>query len=512
MQNFYALAAPLKPWGKKRLNALQHLNRIAFLYSGSVIDVAHKSRAQMMFWNEAASTLDSALVEIDNEWQAYRNGTLTAAELEMLEQGQAAFTSAKETTDKLQQYIAEKSSYGMGSFVDLQLYSGLDPLLALVGELTVLQTELAQTSALEADQLASSSRYTLVAALSVITLIMVAMGVWLYHSIRRPLDYMLETVTTIEAEQDLTRRFNLSNGGEFGDMGQRFDRMMERICTTMSELQEACKDMDQAAGDLVKISHNNMQQAQVQQAEIVSMADAFVAVNESAETVLQNVNHAEQATEKADTVATQGSKKVSDTVTAIEELSQRVTAAVAVIENLRADSDSIGSVLEVISSIAEQTNLLALNAAIEAARAGEQGRGFAVVADEVRQLASRTADSTMEIQGIIENLQQGTRNADQQMNKGKASASVSVETARQSGDALAQVVDVFTTISQHSRDIAEAVNRQLQATATVNTHVSKVGDLTADSVAMSREAVTSSDELTALSKRIQVGISAFKTS
>ena len=505
------ISETVKMMSHERLVPLQHLARIAHLYRSGVIDLAHKSRAQMVFWGEADATLESTVEGLELEWQAYRDHELTVEERAVLDAGADAFAGAESAIEKLSRYIDEKSSYSMGSFVDLELYPALDPMLKLVDELTRLQGQLAQESATEADLLASNSRITLFVALGVLALVMVAAGGWIYLGIRKPLTAMLSTVTQIEAQRDLTLRAGLPQGDEFGDMGRRFDRMMQGICETLGNIQQVGEQMDNASQELVRANNGALEQAHQQQREIRSVIEGVGQVNDSAASVLSNIQLAEEATTRADGVAGEGSRTVRDTVTAIDSVSSEVQAAVAGIQSLKVDSENIGSVLEVIKSIAEQTNLLALNAAIEAARAGEQGRGFAVVADEVRQLASRTADSTQEIQGIIENLQQGTQNAATQMGMGENAAVTSVEQARRSGEVLEEIVAVFATILRHTQEIATAAEEQLAITETVNGRAYTVGELTDKTVQLSESAMATGREVAALSDNLKSSLSLFKT-
>ncbi len=185
-------------------------------------------------------------------------------------------------------------------------------------------------------------------------------------------------------------------------------------------------------------------------------------------------SHAESAAcaaQSADGVAKEGSKIVAETVKSINSLAQEVETASEVIRKLEADTKDVGSILDVIRGIAEQTNLLALNAAIEAARAGEQGRGFAVVADEVRTLASRTQESTKEIQTVIEQLQQAARSAVKVMDDSKDKASKSVAQAAKTGESLTQITTQVESIKHMNSQIASATNQQEQAANSIKDNV-----------------------------------------
>ncbi len=226
--------------------------------------------------------------------------------------------------------------------------------------------------------------------------------------------------------------------------------------------------------------------------------------------VARNASSASQAAQEADGEAGNGKQVVSASIDAINALAGEVEKAAEVIDKLETDSENISKVLDVIKGIAEQTNLLALNAAIEAARAGEQGRGFAVVADEVRTLASRTQQSTEEIHEIIERLQADAESAVQVMNTGRGQAQSSVEQAAHAGESLERIAKAVTTISDMNAQIASAAEEQTAVAEEINRNIVGITQAGQESAQGAQQTATSSEELAKLAARLQGLVSQFR--
>jgi methyl-accepting chemotaxis protein len=236
------------------------------------------------------------------------------------------------------------------------------------------------------------------------------------------------------------------------------------------------------------------------------MHQMTAAVQEVASSAAQAAGSTQQASEEAET----GKSIVSKVHEAICELTKEVDSASEVIKRLEADSATIGTVVDVINGIAEQTNLLALNAAIEAARAGEQGRGFAVVADEVRTLASRTQQSTKEIQAMVQRLQSGTGETVAVMQRGRDSAHMSVDLARRAGSSLDQISRAVHTINDMNTHIATATEQQSAVAAEVNNNVLNISRASEQSTTNSEQAATASHELARLAAEMQSLVEGFR--
>ena len=226
--------------------------------------------------------------------------------------------------------------------------------------------------------------------------------------------------------------------------------------------------------------------------------------------VARNAASAAETTQKADEEAKNGRQIVIHTIDLINSLSGDIQKSSEVIKQLEKDADDIGTVLDVIKSIAEQTNLLALNAAIEAARAGEQGRGFAVVADEVRTLASRTQSSTEEIRNMIERLQGGTRNAVKVMGQGSEHSQKTVEQAAEAGAALEAITKAVDQIAQMNEMIASAAEEQGSVAEEINRNIVNVRDVTEQTAEGALQTAASSEEMKTVAGNLHDLVGGFK--
>jgi len=262
------------------------------------------------------------------------------------------------------------------------------------------------------------------------------------------------------ASGNLRGRIKDNRRDEFGGLGKAFNNMLKGQTSLISQLSDACGQLTNTATTLLSTTDNTQRGVQRQFEEVDQLATAM---DEMSSTIHEVAHHATQtadATRQATREAHDGQQAVQGAVNAIQQLATEVETTASSLQHLDSQCHDIGAVVEVIETISEQTNLLALNAAIEAARAGDQGRGFSVVADEVRSLAMRTQQSTVEIQGMIQALQQGAQGAVQVMNRSLEQSSDSVARARSAGEVLERIVEQVQTINDMSTQIATAAEEQ----------------------------------------------------
>ncbi|AOV17744.1 hypothetical protein BJI67_12390 [Acidihalobacter aeolianus] len=330
-------------------------------------------------------------------------------------------------------------------------------------------------------------------------------------SMRNRLHLTVDTMRDIaQGEGDLTRRMTTRGQDELDQLAVAFNQFVERIQNVVSQVAGSTAQLAAAAEELSATSEETSRHVGNQQNETDQVA---AAMNEMSSTVLEvakNANDAAHAAQDAHGATVQGQKVVGNTISAISQLADEVERTAQVIHALESDSAQIGRVLEVINGISEQTNLLALNAAIEAARAGEQGRGFAVVADEVRTLAMRTQDSTEEIRGMIERLQDGSKSAVSAMTTGREKAQASVTQARDAGVSLDTISQSVTRINDMNALIASAAEEQSSVAEEINRNISNISHATDQTATGAQQTATASEELARLSAELQSLVNQFK--
>ena len=312
------------------------------------------------------------------------------------------------------------------------------------------------------------------------------------------------------SQGDLTHNMNITGKDEFAWMCREYSQGRKGFMSLVKEILGSAGQLAAAAEELSAITDQANSGVMRQQGEIEQVATAMNEMSATVTEVSRNAGSAATAAQDADNQAKVGCDVVNTTVQTINNLASEVERTSQVIENLKGDSMSIGAVLDVIRDIAEQTNLLALNAAIEAARAGEQGRGFAVVADEVRTLASRTQQSTREINDMIERLQNGANQAVSVMEMGRAKAEESVEQAAKAGEALQAITGMVDSIKGMNMQIASAAEQQSSTAEEINRNIVNISEVSQETAGGSQQTASASEELARLASDLQSQVGKFK--
>jgi len=336
----------------------------------------------------------------------------------------------------------------------------------------------------------------------------ITLGLFHFVAARR----LKETYAATTNSGDLTIELPADSEDEIGQLRKSINNYIRELRDTITMLAKDVKILASVANELQQSSDEQNEHSNTQLKESIYVSDAMTEMTASAREVANLTGGAAGAAQDAEEAATKGKDVVSHTVHSINALADEVENTSHVISTLQQNSDNIGSVLDVIRSVAEQTNLLALNAAIEAARAGEQGRGFAVVADEVRTLASRTQQSTEEIQQIILQLQNDSSHAVKAMEKGRSQAQVSVSQAAKAGESLEAITKAVTVIRDMNSQIASAAEEQTMRSEEVKRNVEKINEVTELSTQIAERTSSVSGHLIQIVDRLESLIAKFKIS
>ena len=308
----------------------------------------------------------------------------------------------------------------------------------------------------------------------VFLVIMAAMA----KSIVSPIKKVSQSLTTISQQGgDLTLRLPENREDELGDLAKGFNLFVSKLQSIIQQVLGVCNDLEQSLSIVSSVVGSTTQRASDQEQKTELVATAVNEMGATVQDIARNANEAADYTKGTRDEANKGAQIVNDTISNIHELSANMESAGQVVRNLAKDVDAISGVLDVIRGISEQTNLLALNAAIEAARAGEQGRGFAVVADEVRTLAQRTQDATEEIRNTIEQLQNGATQAVDSMEQGRQVTATGVDLASSAGEALSTITRNIDEITSMNQQVAVATEEQNTVTEDINRNIVGIADI-----------------------------------
>ena len=457
---------------------------------------------------ETEARIAELIGKLQNAKKNYAALPADGEELTVYNQFDATLATFLDVQAKVLDLSRQDKTDDMRAMINTRMKEATDLMGAQINQLIAINKKSARNAAAISSQQYDSANIGII-AVSVVAVLLTILLAWLLtRSIVNPLSRAVRAAEEIAAG-DLTRPIEVDGKDEAAQLLLALVTMQRNLRQTIELISGSSTQLASAAEELSAVTEESSRGLQQQNNEIEQAATAVNEMTAAVEEVARNAVSTSEASQQSNQTARQGRDRVVDTVKSIQDMTQQLQATSGLVEGLAAQGRDIGKVLDVIRSIAEQTNLLALNAAIEAARAGEAGRGFAVVADEVRALAHRTAQSTTEIEQMVAGIQTRTGDAVQSMSRNTDSTRTTLSLANSAGDALELITEAIAQINERNLVIASASEEQAQVSREVDRNLVNIRDLAAQTAAGANQTSAASHELSRLAVDLKAMVARF---
>jgi methyl-accepting chemotaxis protein len=451
-------------------------------------------RKHIQSWEEQLRNLNGDLAQ---DYKSYEPLIGSDEERRLYESYRASMVQVEKVQQRILQLV-ETGKRGQG--VALSQGEGriaLDEALAKLGEDIQLNVTAGRDAAKTAAAAYRASWLWTICLLAGAVVFGLAVMILITRSIATPVRAIMKMLEALAA-RDLTKTLDVDSADELGVMARALNQTIEVLRETISRIGESAEHLASACTEISAGAGQTAESAHTQSDQATQVATAMHEMASTVQQISENSQEASEASRGAADAARAGGKKVEETLSTMREIADSTSKVAATIAELGKNSERIGKITEVIDDIADQTNLLALNAAIEAARAGEQGRGFAVVADEVRKLAERTSKATKEITGMIQSIQIQAQNAVAAMKKESGDVEIGVQKTTASGEALNEIIKMSQSVGDMIVTIATAATEQSAATDEINSNISQISSSTQSSSAASEQTAKACSDLSKL--------------
>ncbi|MDD2733377.1 MAG: methyl-accepting chemotaxis protein [Desulfuromonadaceae bacterium] len=495
-----------------RVVPLEQLKVISDMYAVNIVDTSHKVRNGGLNWSEGRKNVDEALKTVSDKWKAYLATTLVPEEKKLVEEITPLMKKADEAVAKLKGLLVKEDKVGLAVFTISEMYPAIDPLGDKISALVNVQLVVAKKVHEESGALYEKGKL-----LSIILIIAGVLGSILYatsiiRGIMRelggePAD--VREVAEAVAGGDLTVTVR-TDERDTGSVMLAMKHMTGNLRSIIGQVSATSSQVAAASSQLHSTAERIATGAEEVVAQAGTVATAGEEMSATSGDIAQNCQGAAEGAQRASKAALNGSAVVDKTVLVMGQIAEKVQVSARTVESLGARSDQIGDIIGTIEDIADQTNLLALNAAIEAARAGEQGRGFAVVADEVRALAERTTRATKEIGEMIKAIQKETKGAVAAMEQGVNQVEAGTEEAAKSGAALRDILEQINAVTMQVSQIATAAEEQTATTSEISNNMQQITEVVQQTSHGAHESATAAAQLSGNAEELQRLVRQFK--
>lgn len=493
---------------EKNVQRIAVLNKISALYAVNIIDAVNKAHVGLITREEALRSVSDAQVNAAAQWSKYLRHPTSSEENSFSESLKELMKSADDVLRNIKTELSTKNS-SLESAVH-RLYGKVDPLSNAIAQMVDYQLRASDKHALYLHNLSTALTSVLLAISSFTFVSFFLMGWWISRGIITPLYNLRVALSRLRKEQDLTVVVPITREDEIGLVAKDLNEMVIYFKKLIKDMHGIAETLSTGANELNDLGIITAKKMELQRLETEKNATAMNEMSATVNEIAKNTNDAAIAAHNAETKAEDGRFIVKDTISHMRLLSNKLSETSKVLQSLATESDNINKVMGVIQSIAEQTNLLALNAAIEAARAGEQGRGFAVVADEVRVLAQRTQKSTGEIEATVERLQNNTNLAVESMEQGISEVERTNTLILNCGGSLENIVRAIEELNDLNVQVASATEEQSKVTAEMNRSMINISDIAAHTSESTRDVSLKYQSLDNMAKLIKKQIEHFK--
>lgn len=492
-----------------RVVPLKDLKVIADMYAVNIVDTSHKVRNGNLSWGDGRKNVEQAARTIKEKWKAYLATKLVADEQKLVDEITPVMKAADAGVVKLGGILQREDREALTTFTVSELYSVIDPVSDKFSSLVDVQLKVAKEEYDRSSRTYSMSRNVSIAAIIIGFILAGVFGTLIARSVTEPLKDGVRAANDL-AGGNLTVSLDASGKNEISQLMAAMQHMADSLREMMSETISISHGIAAASNQL----HSTSEQIATGSEEVACQAGTVATASEemsaTSSDIAHNCNLAAEQSKKTTATATSGSAVVNETIEGMGKIARQVKQSAATVTALGERSEQIGQIIGTIEDIADQTNLLALNAAIEAARAGEQGRGFAVVADEVRALAERTTKATKEIGDMIKSIQSETKAAVQAMEEGVFQVERGAESSRKSGVALEEILAQISDVTQQINQIATAAEEQTATTAEISNNIMQISGVVQETSRGAMETSSAAAQLAAQAQKLQSLVGKFR--